>query len=221
MIKFIVVVPHGLCNPTLPYRHCDRRAKKASEIIKNMLTKKNLPYEYIFADKYRSEIDLNREPARGYRFRERVREEIIKASNAGYYVVVLEIHSFPEGYVEYSNFKDMDIGLISIPRYSMDMYELAKYVNSKTGFNLDAQPGINTNDIQWDTSTLPVKNISHYLIEFKEDKECSEDVYDALIEGSMRLIKGGYVKNSYIVFLIIIILIYIVWWTILRWSPII
>jgi predicted N-formylglutamate amidohydrolase len=210
--KFIIVVPHGLCNPELQYRHCDRRAKEASEKFRNILEKRNLPYEYFLADKYRSEIDLNRSQARDYDFRKNVRNAVLKSNNQGHHTIILETHSFPDNYYEYNNFDEMDIGLISIPRYEREMFAMAKYVKKKINFDMSPKQGIHTNDIQHDThNTLgESSHTSHYLIEFKEDVECDDNVYETIIDASLDYIKHGGKPPIYYTYYILVVLLIII-----------
>ena len=86
-IKFIIFAPHSYCkNDENPVRHCDRRALKEALELKDIIESRGHTVDFFQADRFRSEIDYNRSPARTYDIRKRFRELVKKYHNQGYYV---------------------------------------------------------------------------------------------------------------------------------------
>lgn len=217
-IKFIIFAPHSYCkNDENPLRHCDRRALKEAHELKNIIESGGHMVDFFQADRFRSEIDYNRSPARTYDIRIKFRELVKKYYQQGYYVIVFEMHSFPGKL--YQRFGDADIGFFSIPRYEKDMYFLADYLRKKINLKISPLQSKDVNDIQWDTSEVAKNNISHYLIEFNEDdiNKKFPNLHQTILEGALERLnlhkkKGGailYTINIYYIFIILVIVLVI------------
>ena len=95
-IKFIIFAPHSYCkNEENHIRHCDRRALKEALKLKDVIENNGYSVDFFQADRFRSEIDYNRSPARLYDIRIKFRELVKKYHQQGYQTVVFEMHSFP------------------------------------------------------------------------------------------------------------------------------
>jgi hypothetical protein len=197
-LRFLIIVPHGYCDGKIEVRHCDRRALEEANKLKALVESKGHKVDFFIADRFRAEIDYNRKPSRGSAIRNAIREKLIEYN--GDRVVVFEMHSFPDNYADAGyDFKDARVALLSIPKYEEDMFFLTKYVQEKTGFEIVAQRGTETNDIQWDTSNLG--DIHHYLIEFRENKkdfpvEDSDIIIPYILEGALKRVEitgGGFI----------------------------
>ena len=94
-VKFIIFAPHSYCkNDENPVRHCDRRALKEALELKNIIESRGYKVDFFQADRFRSEIDYNRFPARTYDIRIKFRELVKKYHQQGYHIVVFEIIHF-------------------------------------------------------------------------------------------------------------------------------
>jgi hypothetical protein len=200
-LRFLIIVPHGYCDGKVKVRHCDRRALEEANKLKSLVESKGHVVDFFIADRFRSQLDYNRKPARNSDIRNAIREKLKEYKDDR--TIVFEMHSFPDVYADEGyDFKDARVALISIPKYEGDMYFLTKYVQDKTGFEIVAQKGVNTNDIQWDTSEM--SNIHHYLIEFRENKkdfpeEDSDIIIPHILEGALKCVEiagGGFITTA-------------------------
>lgn len=196
-LKFLIIVPHGFRDPTIEVRHNDRRAMEAARKLESVIKSIGHTSDFYVADTHRSTIDYNRSVARNTPLRIQIRNKIKEYAEQGHYIVVFEMHSFPDGYKFY-DFEDSHIAFLSIPRYESDMRVITDYLNKNTKLKIIPIQGTLTNDIQWDTSETVKCNLDHYLIEFHEDETklpSSEmnPVFPALITGVIEHIQ--YKKN--------------------------
>ena len=198
-LRFIIIVPHGYCDEKVEIRHCDRRALEEANKLKALIESKGHVVDFFIADRFRSQLDYNRKPSRDSAIRNAIRKKIREYKDDR--VVIFEMHSFPDVYADEGyDFKDARVALLSIPKYEEDMYFLTKYVQEKTGFEIVAAKGVNTNDIQWDTNETG-DNIHHYLIESRENKtdypeEDSDIIIPYILEGALKRVEitgGGFI----------------------------
>ena len=198
-LRFLIIVPHGYCDKKKETRHCDRRALEEANKLKSLIESKGHNVDFFIADRFRAEIDYNRKPSRDSAIRNAIHKKIIEYKDDR--IVIFEMHSFPDNYDDEGyDFKNSHVALVSIPKYEEDMYFLTKYIQEKTGFEIIAQQGVNTNDIQWDTSETG-GNIHHYLIESRENKtdypeEDSDIIIPYILEGALERVKitgGGFI----------------------------
>jgi hypothetical protein len=197
-LRFLIIVPHGYCDSKVEVRHCDRRALEEANKLKALIKSKGYNVDFFIADRYRAEIDYNRKPARNSELRNAIRSKLKEYKNDR--TIIFEMHSFPDNYSDEGyDFKDARVAFLSIPKYEEDMYFLTDYVQKKTGFEIVPQRGINTNDVQWDTSVMD--NIHHYLIESRENKkdypeEDSDMIIPYILEGALKRLEitgGGFI----------------------------
>lgn len=198
-LRFLIIVPHGYCDGKVEVRHCDRRALEEANKLKALIESKGHKVDFFIADRFRAEIDYNRKPSRDSVIRNAIRKKLTEYKDDR--VVVFEIHSFPDNYADMGyDFKDARVAFLSIPKYEEDMFFLTSYVQEKTGFEIVAQRGTETNDVQWDTSEIS-DNIHHYLIEFRENKEDfpvedSDIIIPHILEGALKRVEitgGGFI----------------------------
>jgi hypothetical protein len=209
-LKFLIIVPHGYCDETLNKRHCDRRALGEAKKLQTLIKSKKYSVDFFTADKFRHHIDYNRKQARYSIIRNEIRDLIKKYSSEGHHIVIFEIHSFPDNYTDY-NFSDTKMGFISIPRYAQDMYFISEYINNSTGLKMSPTRGTETNDIQWDSSETVSKNINHYLVEFRENKEefvvsDAAKISPVLLAGAIKRALGAWSLSEVTQLILIIIL---------------
>lgn len=194
-LKFLIIVPHGYCDESWARRHCDRRAMEEAEKLKNLVKSRGHTVDFFKADRFRCQLDYNRMKARYSPIRNKIRKLMEKYSADGHHIIVFEMHSFPDNYKDQGyNFEDGKLGMISIPRYENDMYFLSDYIQKNTGLKIVPLTGTKTNDVQWDSSETVSKNINHYLIEFRENKDAfadsdSDKIRPVLLEGAIKFAK--------------------------------
>lgn len=202
-IKFIIIVPHGYCGD-IAMRHCDVVAKKQSEKILNKLKSMGYDPAYFIADRYRSEMDYNRMVARNTTLRNDVRNLVKKYAAENCNIVIFEVHSFPGKLYTFYDFDDADFAFLSIPKYSNDADNMVDAVIKNTKVVPKHVQSTETNDIQFDLENISNK-IQHYLIEFNEDKTQSADIYDVIIETSIK-IATCYPRTYWVILAIVILL---------------
>ena len=190
VLKFLIIVPHGFCDASVPERHCDRRAMEEAMALKSLIESKNYSVDFFKADRYRSELDYNRKQAKPSSIRGQIRDLIKKYSTEKHHIIIFEMHSFPDNYTAY-DFKGANVALLSIPRYEKEMNFVAEYIQKNTGLKIIPVKGTETNDIQWDSDESVSANINHYLIEFNENKKLFSDydaakIHPALLEGAIK-----------------------------------
>ena len=195
-IKFLIIVPHGFRDSRIKLRHNDIRALETAEKLQKKISSMGYSSDFYVADKLRSTIDYNREVSRFTHLRNNIRRKLHGYHSKGDYIIVLEIHSFPDNYTFY-DFKGSSIALLSIPEYFNKANLLSKYVNKNTKLNTIALEGTETHDIQIDTSKEIPDNIEHYLIEFHENKSVlSDKEIDLFLNKSIKFLLGDEPKEN-------------------------
>ena len=170
----ILSAPHALCDRLNPKRACDLAAALSGQTLCSVAEDQGLTCAYLPGDVLRAQHDLNRRPSRGTPYRQRLRTLLDGADGSG--SLVLDVHSFPDYYMEEAgdiNFfrrgeTPPAIVLIQGPSNIYHGHSLAQTMYdalARAGVPVKILRGITVNDIMQEASD---KRIPALLIEFNE-----------------------------------------------------
>jgi len=101
-LYIIITCPHSGCLSSTGFRTCDSRAGEAGIMLYNLFHKIGIPCSlYLAKDDFgrpilRSEVDLNRKPAKVTKWYRKVQRQIELNNKVGMKSVILDCHSFPD-----------------------------------------------------------------------------------------------------------------------------
>ena len=101
-LYIIITAPHSGCVSETGARTCDSRAGEAGTLLRSLFYEERIPCSlYLAKDVFgrpilRSDIDLNRPPAKATKWYKKIQRQIELNNKVGMNTVILDCHSFPE-----------------------------------------------------------------------------------------------------------------------------
>ncbi len=165
-LAVLITVPHAACGFDLPTRRtCDKVAFKCASVLKEQFESEDImPRFYANTTTDRSKVDMNRIGSRRTKFRISISKEMASFPKKQP-IYVYDIHSFPKGNPETSEFAMYLLPhQISLKKSN----ELAAFISKDTGLNIGVLLGTLDNDITLEAlNTLP--DAIPFLIETSEE----------------------------------------------------
>jgi hypothetical protein len=185
-LNVILTSPHAKCDLMAEKRGCDFAAALAGKSMCMAMDKCKLKYTYLPGDEYRKDHDLNRKPSRATKYRTNL--ELIMKDLSGSPCLLLDIHSFPDYYMDEAgdiNFfaKDEvapDVVFLQGPNNSYNGHSLTDLLStaaSKAKLKTKIIKGIVVNDIMNHANEHSIPSV---LIEFNEKYNNDPEKLDKL-----------------------------------------